>query len=115
MDVGDDRLQRSGFERNLTNRFQFLFGIGGESVHGHHYGDAVFAYVLDVTEEVYRSFLEGREILGGDLLRQRLSRFHLIPTDVNLEGAHGRDHHDRVGFQTGHSTFDVEELLVTTA
>ena len=86
------------------NEVEFGLGVGRESVDRDDAGQTEDALdVLDMTEQVGHTGLEGLEILGVEI--------GLGHTAVVLEGAGGSDHHDGARANPGHAALDVEELL----
>ena len=88
----------------VLHQLQLRLGVGGETVNGHHTGQAVdLGDICHVLEQVGKAGLQGGQVFTPQL------GFGAAP--VVLEGADSSHHHHRIGVEPGQTALNIQELF----
>lgn len=80
------------------------FAVGGETVDGHHTGQAKYlSHVLHMLEQIGHAFFQSIQIFRAQLVFGRAA--------VVFERANGSHYHYRIGGESRHAALDVKELF----
>ena len=88
-----------------------MLAVGGESVDRHHDRHTEARRDVEMCFQVGHASPEKRQVLLGVGTGERATGHHFRASTVRLQRPHRRHHHHAIWPQTGHPTFDVEELL----